>query len=122
MAEDRNPGGNVSSPPIYVSGGNSPVVSPDPVTITASSSLCQFINQDPNTTYIIELWIGNNTTRVPLGMVLPRNQAVALILDPNAGTGYEVNYNVLVQGQVNAPSSKGGHGIIVGSGAGQAVA
>jgi hypothetical protein len=106
-----------SSPPVYVSGGANPTVTPDPVQISAGSNLCQFVNQDPNTNYIIELWIANNSTRVPLAIVLPKNQAIALILDPMAVANSTINYNVLVQGASNAPS-RGGHGIVVGSGFG----
>jgi hypothetical protein len=111
-AENVYPG-----PPVYVSGGNSPTVTPDPVGISTGSNICQFINQDPNTTYIIELWISSNTTRVPMAVVLPKNQAVALILDPSAPADTTINYNILVPGMGTAPT-RGGHGIVVGSGMG----
>jgi hypothetical protein len=115
MAEEKDA---LQGPPVYVSGGNSPTVTPDPVAISTSNNICQFINQDLNTTYIIELWISSNTTRVPMAVVLPKNQAVALILDPSAPSDTTINYNILVPGMGNAPT-RGGHGIVVGSGMGE---
>ena len=113
MAEERV--ADYPGPPVYVSGGNNPTVTPDPVGISTSATLCQFVNQDPTTNYIIELWISSNSVRVPLAVVLPAGGRTALILDPAAAPNGTINYNILVQGTSSAPS-RGGHGIIVGSG------
>jgi len=116
MADETSPAAPAGQPPVYVSGGGSPTVTPDPVQLLNGSGLCQFVNQDPNTNYVIELWISNNSVRVPLCFYLPRGGTIAFAVDPQA-SNITINYNVLVLGTPSS-TSRGGHGIIVGSGLG----
>jgi hypothetical protein len=121
MADENSPRAAAGQPPVIISGGTNPTVSPDPVEIlSGGNGMCQFENQDPSQNYVLELWISNNSTRVPLCIFLPHGQSVVLITDPQV-LNATVNYNVLVPGQANAPT-KGGHGIIVGSGMGEKAA
>jgi len=115
MAKSKKPVATPGPPPVYVSGGASPTVTPDPVQITgASNGLCQFVNNDPNTNYLIELWIDSNSTRIPICILLPKGGSMTFITDPKVPNA-TLNYNVLVPNQGNSPSN-GGHGIIIGSG------